>query len=840
MVGVPKSKGCATCRSRKIRVSLSSLAAKPAACVLIPRAREQCDETWPVCQQCRRSRRECPGPSNPHGKFMDEGPRQRARGNTAVPNDPARAPPPFRPLPQEESHVQPTPCTDIETVRTKLTTSGAMFTTMKIVSDEPHNALAARFPPAKHHSTSPPDARGARKQLQRQKAVFGRLPQTLPLSGVDMLTFRLVATLNEAGPSNQIKLFGPFIGEVPRRLGSTTALNDAAACLTTTHDAIIRKHSKTSINPQLYAKALKSLYAAIQDPVQVKSTSTLCATVLLAITEAYATGICGTNRNFITHLGGAARILELRGPKEFQNPSSFERALLRAVTVGVGLDAMFTGKEDILATREWQAVAFDTTGVAEPRASMFRISRTLSLLPSLTRDVRAFLACPSGPSASSSSSTVRLSLLRRAESLHKMLDRVKPYIDATLADPQRVRRVAAAPEHAHLWPEAYRFADPGVAFVLWFFWNMRMITSSIIIGLHRHRHGHGQSPSPSPTAAASSPTATTTTTSPPHSSSSSSSSQPPCSSSSSSNHRRVAALERDIHAMARAVCMSWEHARAVRPLGAMYIDVGLIVAHSVYSASPARRRWVRAALEELTEGSGEDEGSWSAERVGWLARWFTAGCVDYVGGGGGEGEGEGEDGCGGWGGGDGGWEVGGAVELAMEEVVVVEEGEEQQQQQHRLLLRRETTASTTTTTSSESSSSSSWDEWAFTAAAGDQDFVDWDVGGVTSAADDMSFGAADSTRAEPIASASTTDTVTGAAGTAAAVGGGGGGSGAWSPDSLASSLADTDSFLVLQPMGVRVRWPTTTTTMNNNGRAYGFDRFNAFGSAPLNSRSFVA
>ncbi|KAL1645818.1 hypothetical protein SLS58_003702 [Diplodia intermedia] len=761
MVGVPKSKGCATCRLRKIR----------------------CDENWPVCQQCRRSRRECPGPSNPHGKFMDEGPRQRARQTTIR----TAVAPSERPT---QHHVQKPPCTDIETVRTKLTTSGAMFSTMKIVSDDQQGEPT----PAKHQRAqlpSPPDAR-ARKQLQRQRGVFGGLPQPLPLSGVEILTSRLVATLNEAGPSNQIKLFGPFIGEVPRRLGSTTALNDATACLTTTHDAIIRKHSKTTINPQLYAKALKSLHAAIQDPVQVKSTSTLCATVLLAITEAYATGICGTNRNFITHLGGAARILELRGPDEFQNPSSFERALLRAITVGVGLDAIFTGKEDILATREWQAVAFDTTGVTEPRASMFRISRTLSLLPSLTRDVRAHLA----NSSSSVSASTRLSLLRRAESLHRMLDEVKPYIDATLADPQRVQRVAAAPEHAHLWPEAYRFADAGVAFVLWFFWNMRMISSSII---------------------------------------------------------------RDIRRMARSVCMSWEHARAVRPLGAMYIDVGLIVAHSVYAGAPERQRWVLRALEELTEGSssgsshsgggggrpaGEgviagrmfernggvggstnnNNNDWSAERVGWLGKWFTAGCVDYVGGGGEEEEGEeGDAGSGsllfeGYGavGGDGG--SGGYVESVM-------------------------TASPTTLMgedgvgggTSPEFSSSLWDEWAFTAAAGGQDFVDWDAS--MSSSDGMSFRADSAygsggvgADGEPVASRASTATVTDT--TAGR---------AWSPDSLDSSLADTDSFLVLQPMGVRVRWPTTMTTMTptNNGRDYGFDNFNSFGST-LNTRPFVA
>ncbi|KAL0258555.1 hypothetical protein SLS55_006052 [Diplodia seriata] len=700
--------------------------------------------------------------------------------------------------------IRKPPCTDIETVRTKLTTSGAMFSTMKIVSDDQQGEPT----PAKHQRTQ----LLSRKPLQRQRG----LPQPLPLSGVEILTSRLVATLNEEGPSNQIKLFGPFIGEVPRRLGSTTALNDATACLTTTHDAIIRKHSKTSINPQLYAKALKSLHAAIQDPVQVKSTSTLCATVLLAITEAYATGICGTNRNFITHLGGAARILELRGPKEFQNPSSFERALLRAITVGVGLDAIFTGKEDILATREWQAVAFDTTGVTEPRASMFKISRTLSLLPSLTRDVRAHLA-----NSGSVSPSTRLSLLRRAESLHRMLDEVKPYIDATLADPRRVQRVAAAPEHAHLWPEAYRFADAGVAFVLWFFWNMRMISSSIIVGLHRHPHHHNHhgSTTTSPTA---SPASSSPPTTPPPPPPSSFSPPPP--------PRNIPALERDIRRMARAVCMSWEHARAVRPLGAMYIDVGLIVAHGVYAGSAERQRWVLRALKELTEGAGGGSHSgiagrmfesnvgnndWSAERVGWLGEWFTAGCVGYVGCGGEEG-GE-EEGDAGSGGllfeGDGG----GYVESVM-------------------------TASPTTLMGEDGGgggtspefSSSLWDEWAFTAAAGGQDFVDWDAS--MSSSDGMSFRADSAyggvgADGEPIASRASTATVTDTTTTGRA----------WSPDSLDSSLADTDSFLVLQPMGVRVRWPTTmtTTTPTNNGGDYGFDNFNSFGST-LNIRPFVA
>ncbi|KAK7709709.1 hypothetical protein SLS57_008614 [Botryosphaeria dothidea] len=444
-----------------------------------------------------------------------------------------------------------------------------MFRTMKMVSDEPHDESATSSSlsvknqlPSKAQSAAPVDLR-LKKQVRRQQVVFGGLPRHPPLSGVEVLTSRLVASINEKGPSNQIRLFGPFIGEVPRRLGSTAALTDAAACLTTTHDNIIRRSSKTRINPQLYAKALKSLHAAIEDPQQVRSTSTLCATVLLAITEAYAMGACGTNRNFTTHMGGAARILELRGPRDFQNPSSFERALLRAVTVGVGLDAVFSGKEDLLENPEWNKVAFDATGVAEPRATMFKIARAMSYLPSLTRDVRAFFSGTSSPDITP------LSLLRRAETLHAMLDKVQPYIAETLADPTRVRRVAPSPEHADLWPMGYRFADAGVAFVLWFYWNMRMITFLIIAGLH-------QRPASSPFL-------------PPQPS-------------------YVAALGREARAMARDLCMSWEHAHAVRPLGAMYLDVGLIVAYSVFAEGVGEE-----------EGEQEDEEAWE-RRLAWLLR----------------------------------------------------------------------------------------------------------------------------------------------------------------------------------------------------------------------------
>lgn len=490
---------------------------------------------------------------------------------------------------------------------------------------------------------------------------------------------------------------------------------------------------------------------------------------------------------------------------------------------------------------------------------MFKISRTLSLLPSLTRDVRAFFA-GTLPTATSSRMT-RLSLLHRAETLLKMLDEVKPYIDATLADEARVRLVPAAKEHADLWPKAYRFADAGVAFVLWFFWNMRMIASSIIIGLHRRpdppltttttssssfSSPSPSSPSPSPSSSSSFPSPPT---SPPAAHGTTTSFYPPS---------RLAVLERDTIRMAHDVCMSWEHARAVRPLGAMYIDVGLIIAYGVFATAgdSPRQSWLLRALADLTEGhpgegTGEGiagrafEGStkdWTAERVEWLGRWFSAGCVDFVG-------------------------MGGLMSGEEEMVVVVGDGagvgsagSSSSSSSSPAVADQESVSGSPLLTDRDAASpqltSSMWDEWAFAAAAAasssqSSDFVGgWNM----SSMDDLSFGASSAYAAAPtgggyaesIASASTATGIVAtdgaaAAAAAAAVSAGGTSSRGWSPDSLASSLADTDSFLILQPTGRRIRWHTpTTTATTNGGMNYGFDSFNNFGGAPLHSKSFVA
>ena len=71
MVGVPKSKGCGTCRKRSIKVSSTIR-----RFTLQSNSPPQCDEARPSCYKCRRGGRICPGYEN-RMKFVDEGPRLR-------------------------------------------------------------------------------------------------------------------------------------------------------------------------------------------------------------------------------------------------------------------------------------------------------------------------------------------------------------------------------------------------------------------------------------------------------------------------------------------------------------------------------------------------------------------------------------------------------------------------------------------------------------------------------------------------------------------------------------------------------------------------------------------
>jgi len=80
--------------------------------------------------------------------------------------------------------------------------------------------------------------------------------------------------------------FGPFVGQIPKRLGHSVALDSAARAfvLSLPPSPCARKHSESSILEN-FTVALKATRLALAHPIESRSMNTLCAAYLLMICQ---------------------------------------------------------------------------------------------------------------------------------------------------------------------------------------------------------------------------------------------------------------------------------------------------------------------------------------------------------------------------------------------------------------------------------------------------------------------------------------------------------------------------------------------------------------------------
>lgn len=99
----------------------------------------------------------------------------------------------------------------------------------------------------------------------------------------------LLDAMNTGSVGHRMSAFGPFIREVPQRIGHNAALDAAAACLVNAHYSLVHNKNAGEIaNPQLYLRAVQTLQTCLEDPHQGMSPNTLCASVLLGLVEVSA------------------------------------------------------------------------------------------------------------------------------------------------------------------------------------------------------------------------------------------------------------------------------------------------------------------------------------------------------------------------------------------------------------------------------------------------------------------------------------------------------------------------------------------------------------------------
>ena len=81
-----------------------------------------------------------------------------------------------------------------------------------------------------------------------------------------------------------MSVYGEFFKEIPRRLGTNTALDASVNALTTAFASVhSRQQSLEAI--ESYVQALKALRVCLNDPTEVGSANTMCAVYLIMICQ---------------------------------------------------------------------------------------------------------------------------------------------------------------------------------------------------------------------------------------------------------------------------------------------------------------------------------------------------------------------------------------------------------------------------------------------------------------------------------------------------------------------------------------------------------------------------
>jgi hypothetical protein len=128
-------------------------------------------------------------------------------------------------------------------------------------------------------------ARNRRKSPHGSPHRSGISPHPSP-TYYQALSRAFIDALSSGGVGHSMAAFGPFMYEIPRRIGHNAALDAAAACLVHAHSSLVQRKPATEVaTPRLYLPAVQALQTSLENPREGMSANTLCASVLLGLVE---------------------------------------------------------------------------------------------------------------------------------------------------------------------------------------------------------------------------------------------------------------------------------------------------------------------------------------------------------------------------------------------------------------------------------------------------------------------------------------------------------------------------------------------------------------------------
>ncbi|KAF4633282.1 hypothetical protein G7Y89_g4828 [Cudoniella acicularis] len=154
-----------------------------------------------------------------------------------------------------------------------------------------------------------------------------------------------------------LPLFGSFFGLIPARLGHNLALDDAVACLCSIYSYTPSTPYKFNEKVyQSYVKALSSLRAYLNDESARMEPETLCASILLQMSEL----VVNIDSGEWSHLArGTSTLFSSRGIQRYQ--TAFEQAMLHSQLSYIIGQSMKFREDCFLRSSEWQTLLAESS-----------------------------------------------------------------------------------------------------------------------------------------------------------------------------------------------------------------------------------------------------------------------------------------------------------------------------------------------------------------------------------------------------------------------------------------------------------------------------------------------
>lgn len=210
----------------------------------------------------------------------------------------------------------------------------------------------------------------------------------LPMNNLDRVTLTLTASIDVSLGSKMGLLwnFGPFLEDIPCRLGRNAALDAATEAMLAAYGSFKARTTMTHYPVQnttrAYCRALRAMRQALGNAETARSPETLCSTMIMLICEALNGPKDDWAMNLLTHAGGAAKIIKSRGYKK--STSDFEERVLLSLRGPIVLLSLFKKKQDFTA-KEWTDLV---TNPLEGDNVDNRTIQTMAKLPNLLRTVQ--------------------------------------------------------------------------------------------------------------------------------------------------------------------------------------------------------------------------------------------------------------------------------------------------------------------------------------------------------------------------------------------------------------------------------------------------------------------